>query len=358
MDIGTKDILSKDIATNLPLAGSLAIGSTPFLDPTETLDELAALDIPAAPQMVKASFFEDMIFGAIDGLGFLVAQPEKRRVVVDEDNLGESLARFYELYAAGDYAFLDPGPRSSRGLRAFLDRARRDPSFGPEFLKAQVVGPLTLAQSLRLANGAAAVTDLNLLEALSLGLGAKAARLASQIRELGRAAVVFIDEPGLTGYGSAFSSLSSETVLTYLGQAVSVAKSSGPVWVGCHVCGNTDWGLLAQTGLDILNFDAFSHLEAFCLYPREIAAFLEKGGWIAWGITPTEAYEPGLTARGLLERLWAGVKPLTRQIDRALLAQRSLYSTSCGLGSLEPERARAILALLAEVGQLAKAEFS
>jgi methionine synthase II (cobalamin-independent) len=165
---------------------------------------------------------------------------------------------------------------------------------------------------------------------------------------------LFIDEPGLTGYGSAFSTLSAETILKSLDQAIQTARSLGPVLLGCHVCGNTDWGLLSQTDFDILNFDAFSHLEPFCLYPKELGAFLDKGGYIAFGLVPTEEYDPSLTAEILLKRLDEGLKPLKRHIDLDLIRSRTLFSTSCGLGSLSEETATAILKLLANVTEAAR----
>jgi hypothetical protein len=333
---------------------TLSIGSLPFEEIPEALDLLTLLDVPAVPQMVRLSFWEDMIFGAVDGFPFIKTLEEEKRLVIDENNLGESLARFYELFYAGDFSFLAPSPRSSMALTPFLERAKANPAFGLAFLKAQVVGPLTMAQILKFPGGESAVDDPNVLEALSLGLGAKAAFLAKKIRETGRRAIVFLDEPGLTGYGSAFSTLSAETVLKSLGQAVETAKSQGAAAVGCHVCGNTDWGLLSRAGLDILNFDAFSHLEPFCLYPRELSAFLSQGGYIAFGLAPTEDYRPDMTAKWLLSRFREGIKPLASQVDPTLLAERTLFSSSCGLGSLKTTAAREILRLLAEVGRVAR----
>jgi hypothetical protein len=306
--------------------------------------------------MVKVSFYEDMIFGALDGFPFVKVQEAEKKVLIEDDLLADNLAQFYESFYAGDYAFLALSPKSSLGLEPFLARAKATPAFGEDYLKAQVVGPLTLAQSIKLTNGTAALDQPDVLEALSLGLGAKAAYLAGLIRATGRSAVVFIDEPGLTGYGSAFSTLSAETILKSLGQATETARSQGPVYLGCHVCGNTDWGLLSQAGLDILNFDAFSHLEPFSLYPRELAAFLAKGGYIAFGLVPTEDYSPDLTAETLLNRLDEGLKPLKRHIDPDLLKARTLFSTSCGLGSLPPTTAGAIFKLLADVSRRARGE--
>jgi hypothetical protein len=343
-----------DILQKLPFMAGLAIGSVPNESVDEALDNLSSLDIPAYPQMVKVSFYEDMIYGAMDGFGFIKVSEEKRSVFIPRAGFEDNLALFYENFYKGDYSFLALGPRSQGGWTAFLERAGKDPNFGKVFLKAQVVGPLTLAQSVRLEDGSSALDDPNILEALSFGLGAKAAWLADQIRQTGRLPVVFIDEPGLTGYGSAFSTLSRETILKAIGTAAETARSQGPVLLGCHVCGNTDWGLLSEAGLDILNFDAYNFLEPFCLYPQELGAFLNNNGLIAWGLVPTEDYSPQMTAEGLLKHLAQGADILeSRGLDRKLLSQRSLFSSSCGLGQLSLSKAAGIIKLIGEVAQLA-----
>ncbi|NIN66688.1 MAG: hypothetical protein GTO63_18770, partial [Anaerolineae bacterium] len=52
---------------------------------------------------------------------------------------------------------------------------------------------------------------------------------------------------------------------------------------GVHCEANTDWSLLMETDLDLLNFDAYEHMQALALYPAELRAFLERGGVLAWG---------------------------------------------------------------------------
>jgi hypothetical protein len=238
------------------------------------------------------------------------------------------------------------------GFSAFLKKAAEDKNFGLKFLKSQLVGPLTFGQSVRVEGGNRLVDDSELLELLSMALGGKAAWMASKIRELGREAIIFMDEPGLTGFGSAFSTLSRETVTSVLGGAVKVAKSKGDVLIGCHVCGNTDWGLLTEVGLDIINFDAYDHLEAFVLYPKEIRAFLEGGGYLAWGIVPTNDFSRDLEAGALAERLMDGWLALSKKgVDLSLIKERALLTSACGLGSLSLEAARGIFELLPKLSR-------
>jgi methionine synthase II (cobalamin-independent) len=187
---------------------------------------------------------------------------------------------------------------------------------------------------------------------MALALGGKAAWEASKIRALGRAPVVFIDEPGLTSFGSAFSTLTADTVVKTMGAACETARAGGPALIGCHVCGNTDWGLMTAADIDIINFDAFAVMEQFSLYPKQIRAFLEKGGYIAWGIVPSQGFSFDLTAEFLADKLDEGWRGLDRKgVPYELLASRALVATACGLGMLKADEALAATRMTAAVSR-------
>jgi hypothetical protein len=216
-----------------------------------------------------------------------------------------------------------------------------------------------LGQSVKVEGSYSLVDDQGLLEAASVALGAKAAWEAAALRALGRDPVVFFDEPGLSGYGSAFSTLSAETVLGALNAAASAARSKGPVLIGVHVCGNTDWGLLTKADIDILNCDSYGYLESVSLYPKEIQAFLERGGRMAWGLVPSQGFEPSLTPSYLAGRLAEGLEGFSRHgVDLGLLVSRSLLTSSCGLGGLPEEYASAVIGLLPRTAKELRERFS
>ncbi|MDR3204231.1 MAG: hypothetical protein LBV23_05765 [Deltaproteobacteria bacterium] len=335
-----------------PSLSTLAIGSVPFLEVSTALDLLGAnLDIPAYPQMARLKASEDMLLGAVDGLA--IVKVENGTILAPLNGREEALADFYQKYLSDDRSFLALGPDSSLGFTAFLERAKIDTNFGKIYLKSQVVGPLTFGQAVKLEGGYNLIDDFNLMEAVSLGLGGKAAWEAGLIRELGRSPIVFIDEPGLSGYGSAFSTLSAEAVVKFLGSAVEAAKASGPVLVGCHVCGNTDWGLLTKVGLDIINFDSYEFAQTVALYPKEIKGFLDSGGALAWGVVPTRDFGPETNPLSLAKKIWRGWEGLaTKGLDWDLIKERALITTACGLGSLSLEKAEGALKILPQLKSL------
>jgi hypothetical protein len=337
----------------IPPCLATAVGSVPFTDLDRTLDLISILDAPPWPQMVQRDPREDMVLQAVDGLPALELDLAERKAVIRPEDRETALAEFYERFLQPDLESFQVPSEAEIGLTGMLRRADRDPDFGPEFIKAQIIGPVSFGLSVHTPEGLNLVDDPDLFDAAVKGLGLKAAWLAGQIRNVGRTPILFLDEPGLSGYGSAFSTLQPDQVKNALDEASELARSQGEAWVGIHVCGNTDWGLMASTGIDIINLDAYQYLDQFLLYPNEIKAFLERGGYVAWGVVPTLAYTGQQTARQLADHLSAGWKALAEKgVDLDLIRQRSLITPSCGTGALSPDVAEAVYRLIPETARL------
>jgi methionine synthase II (cobalamin-independent) len=197
------------------------------------------------------------------------------------------------------------------------------------------------------------------MDAVIKGLACQGLSQVEQITALGKKALLFIDEPSLSGYGSAFTPLSRSEVLDILGETIRLIREKGNALIGLHCCGNTDWSLLLSLDLDLINLDAFAFGEAFLLYPREIQSFLEQDRAIAWGIVPTSDYTGRETPEALLGQLIGYFESLIRQgIDPARLHSQALLTPACGLGTLAEKTAADLLDLLNRVCHLARKHFS
>ena len=260
-------------------------------------------------------------------------------VIVASHGREEALTLFYDRFMANDFRHFRIPLESSSGLGPFLERARLDHSFGPDFLKAQIIGPASFGLSVKTDQDKIILDDPDLADTVVKGLGAKGAWLAGRIREMGRTPIIFFDEPGLTGYGSAFTPLGRDQVVAMINEVVEIARSQGDILTGVHICGNTDWSMITSTNLDIINFDAFGHLDHFLLYPKDIKAFLARGGYLAWGLIPTLDFDDDETAEHLAGLLKSGWEALAdKGLDLDLIRERSLITPACGVGPVSPAK--------------------
>jgi len=339
----------------LPTLAASGIGSVPFLDLEQTLDRLARLcpDLPYWPQMIKSHPEADMILQYAVPLPFLENDPGQKKVTVNEENRADALTEFYEKFLAEDLEYFALPKDSAGSFYAFLDLARANPGLGRDFLKGQVTGPITLGQAVRDKSGKTILDDPELADALVKGLGLQAAWQAGQIRDSGRIPIIFFDEPALTGFGSAFSNLQRETVVSMLNEVAELARTGGEVLTGIHICGNSDWDMVLSTSLDVINFDAFGYLDHFLLFPAAIKRFIDRGGYLAWGIAPTLDYTGRETPEELADRLTAGMSRLAGkglELDR--IRKHSIITPACGLGPLDEATAGSVLELTAKTSDI------
>ena len=132
------------------------------------------------------------------------------------------------------------------------------------------------------------------------------------------------------------ASMLTEDVIKDIDEVVEAVHSHGGL-AGIHCEENTDWSLLMETDLDILDFDAYDHMQGITLYPAELRKFFDRGGCLGWGIVPTLDREAAATETipSLIARFEEGVESLVSTgFDRDQLLQRALITPSCGAGGV------------------------
>ena len=343
--------------SGLASLAATGIGSVPFTDPQETVALILETlpQIPYWPQMVRLGYLEDMTAQAARGLPGFSVDEAKRRVAVDPDiPREEALARFYEAILSGDltpFAFAEP---DARGFFVLLEAVRRKGCPGSA-LKGQLSGPVTFAGVVKDAAGKPILYDRELTQAVCAGLGRKLAWQAEQFRQLGKAPVLFFDEPYLSGFGSAYLPISREEVIDILTQALEAARGavSGPLNLGIHCCGNTDWSLLLNAPIDIISFDSYGYFESLRLYAPDLTSFLDRGGWLAWGLVPT--LDPEEFKKETTDDLWQRFQQQVAKLAQDLktgpkdILSRALLTPACGTGYLSPDDAHRVLTTLKEL---------
>jgi hypothetical protein len=342
--------LKKEVTFNCLATG---IGSVPFLDVEETCEHILATlpHIPFWPQFVNRSFLEEMSLQASEGLPLFKIDHEKKALTISSsEDYEDALVAFYEHFMAGDTDYFAITPEYAAGLYRLLELLEESPQgFGP-FVKGQIIGPITFAASLKDAKGKSALYNTEIMDTIVKGLAIKAQWLIKKMSLPDRYPIIFIDEPYLSGFGSAFTPIQREQVIAFLREMIEYISTSSDVLLGIHCCGNTDWSMIFEAGIDIVSFDAFGYMDHFLLYRKEIVEFLEGGGTIAWGVVPTvssSGKETVTELRTILERGFTRLKEWG--IPRGTIAERSLMTPACGLGSMEADKAQRTLELLSDL---------
>lgn len=339
-----------------PRGLATGIGSLPLQDGAAA----AALvlrylpECPYWPQLPRRTPLEGMTLQYVARFPSLRSAGPGRDPQVDTGAGGaDELAEFYERVLAGDLEPFGLDAERAAGLGAFevaLTEARPE---ALRFVKGHVTGPVTLASSLHDLDGRELLYDDTYREAVGAFLAQSIRWQVRRLARFGVPVVLFLDEPAMEVFGSAYSSaLTPELVLSLWRPCLDAAREEGAI-SGIHCCGNTDWGFLFEAGPDIVNFDAFHFLERMLLYPGEVGRYLEAGGTLAWGLVPTDEAAVTLSADALVARFEDGMARFAAAgVDPGLLLRQCLLTPSCGMGSLAPDLAERILSLLVEVSRL------
>lgn len=326
------------------------IGSVPHLDIRETCKNILDLlpDIPFWPQFVNRDPKEDMNIQFSEGLPLLQVNEESRSLVFSSDDKESELVTFYDHFLTDDLDYFAVSNEYAAGLDEQINLVGRDPDRYGDYIKGHSVGPLTFAASVIEENGKSVLFNPDIFEAFTKGLAIKALWQIRKLESTGKDVILFLDEPYLSGFGSAFSPVQRQEVVDNLKEVINYIHTRSNALVGIHCCGNTDWSMIIESGPDIVNFDAFAFMEYFLLYPEHISRFLSNnGGTIAWGIVPTSDLTEAETVDNLFSKLQIGINRLYEWgIAPELVAGNSILTPACGMGSMDTSLSDRVLTLL------------
>jgi methionine synthase II (cobalamin-independent) len=314
------------------------VGSVPHAESPALCQRLAAtLDMPAWPQLPRRTFRENMYTQFSVGLPGLSVDESRQRVWFDTNaDLSPTVEAFYERYLAQDVESFAVHPDYAEGFYAMLDTLRSVPG---EWVKGQVTGPISFGLTVTDQALRASLYNDMLVDVIVKHIAMTARWQVRYLRAARPNVILFVDEPYMASFGSAFISLSREQVTAMLDEVFAAIHEEGGL-AGVHCCGNTDWSVLLATSVDVLNLDAYSHMDTLALYPDELGVFLNSGGLVAWGIVPNNEEIASVSAPELAQRLRRGLDDISRKaqargvlISTDTLIERSIITPSCGLGS-------------------------
>lgn len=253
-----------------------------------------------------------------------------------DDSLWDAFA-LNETYASGFQTFLRQLPDHLAGGQTVM-------------LKGQVTGPLTMGINLLDQDRRCSYYDEQLRDILVKMTAVKAVWQLRQWKRFGLPALIVIEEPALLLLGrTLFLPLERKEVIQDLNTVAQAIHAFGGL-VGVRGEENMDWSLLLSTDVDLVAFDAYDHFSSLALYPEELRAFLDRGGWLGWGMIPTQKVKrcDEETIAFLLKRFEEGLEQLNDIYpQRDLLLRRSMITLNTGGGGIwKEEEAEQALALL------------
>jgi hypothetical protein len=318
-------------------AQTFGVGSLPHRSRSEAAAfAFEMFDIATIPTLPRRSPAEAPVAQALVGTPG-VTFGQYGTIAVDTSRLG--------LDEPVDPPYRDARSESFVGVQAFLDHAQRIGHTGP--VKWQFVGPISVGVALMRAGASSEVAFATALRSVSGHLAALGALVAERLPESPQ--LVLLNERDAVDVMGRDFPIAPDHAVDILSAAMAVVEPFATV--GVHSCGDTDIVALLEAGPQVLSLPARPGLIELAGY---LDRFLRNGGWIAWGVAPTD----GPISVGS-DRLWQRLSQLWCQLvergcDAELLGARCLLTADCGLGALTPAVAEQVCHTVSQISRSAR----
>ncbi len=335
-----------------------AIGSFPHPDAAVAVDiSMRTLpEAPVWPQLPKLGLTEQMEIQYSEGMPRAMVDSEKGRMYFDTlGDYSEDLALFYERYmdameGSGDLSPFAISPSYSRGIYEFEKRLISEHKKCP-YIKVHTTGPCSFSLTVVDEQKRAMYYNEEFRDVIVKALSMKCRWQIQKFAPFAEQIICFIDEPILSAFGSStYISVKRDDVVSLIREMVEAIHMDGAI-AGVHCCGNTEWPILFDAGVDMVNLDAYQYGETIALYHDAVKEFIARGGIIAWGIVPTSAKIREEDALSLEKRFDALVANLAQKsgISVHALYEHSAITPSCGTGSMSVADAERVFNVLHEL---------
>ncbi len=332
---------------------STTIGSMPHKDGHQAVELIVENTplLPAWPQLPRRNFRENMTAQYSENFPGIEYDDTNMKIWVSDEKALMEMEKFYTSYLARDIDYFEITPNASGGIYALKEFISRDKNITA--VKCQTAGPITYSMMLKNQDDRSIFFDENLKETALKNIIMKSLWQLKFFE--GKCKVLFLDEPYLSAYGSAFTAINREDVVFALKSVIDEIKTSAmnifkgeisdgkSLQIGVHCCGNTDWSMLIEAGVDIISFDSYSFMESLLLTSEDMMKnFLGRGGIFAFGAVPTSTgHIHKETISSLKNRLLKDIQALAdkKNISKEKIINQMYITPSCGLGSMDEEAA-------------------
>jgi len=346
-----------------PFCNPIFIGSFPHTQALEISENLINLSnkFPLWAQLPNRSFLESMYVQYSEKMPAVkIDLSEKRIFFTSLKTQEKELQEFYENVVSENYDYFKISEEYANALYVFRELSDKIQQNNPIAIKGHITGPISFALTVTDENRRAVYFDPSFKEIVFTAVKMKAIWQINFLKNIYDKVILFVDEPYLSGIGSGIFAIEQNQVREELSEFVRDIKSVHPdVPIAFHCCGNTDWSVLINSGIDILSFDAFNYAESIFYYEDILKNYLANSGKLAWGIVPTSGDFKNSTLDSIIVRMNSVIETFDKKgFDISKLMENSFISPACGMGSLSIEETDKILGLTIGVSNHFKSVFS
>ena len=357
---------------------STALGSFP----NEELNDLPrkiikSLDIPVWPQLPKRDFRENMYIQFSSPLPSIKIDKLSEKTYFDTNvDLSPHLELFYERYLSEDFDYFKLPEDFAKGFYELQSGYKNFSTVENEILdggkskkdrrwiKGQVTGPISFGLTISDQDLKASLYNDLLLDCIIKNISMNARWQVKELMKICPSIMIFIDEPYMAAFGSAYVNISREQVVRMLNEVIDAIHLEGAI-VGIHCCANTDWSVLLETNVDILSIDANGYMQNLFLFYKGFMSFLNKGGIIAWGIVPNDSDIYKATSQEIADKFLCSlndfqINVISKGVEISIhdIANQSIVTPVCGLGSTTEEISEKVLEMLPRVTEDLRSQLS
>jgi hypothetical protein len=313
----------------LPSGGTTGIGGLPHRNAEEAAAfALGRMTVPAIPSLPRRSPAEGAVAQAMVGMqGITVGQYGS--ISVDPRQVDPLAPIVTDLQHD---AFV--------GFRTFLRAAEGHTGW----VKWQFVGPVTFGMALMRAG-------VPVSEAFESAVRCVRARMQHLIDAVDAALpgcrqLVFIEESDFAELMTPGFAVAPDAAIDLVSGALAAIETSAVA--GLHVCGLADISSQLATGPAVISLPVRPEVVESAGY---LVRFLERGGYVAWGVVPTSGPVPTSPERPWRQlcQLWCEL--VQQGVDPSLLRRQSLVTPECGLSGHTPAVADRVHRIVSEVAR-------
>lgn len=308
------------------------------------------------PQLPSRLPSEQKFVRSISNFPGLVVDNQTEAVYVDRTSAEQDIDKISLAYLKNTSAIGALNAESASGLVELLTVPRG--WFEGVAITTYLIGPISLGLHLTDEQQRSLMYDPILLEAMTQLLALRVAWVSAQLANLTDNCIICLEEPFLDAINSPFFPIDWDRGIELLEVVFAGVQGCRGISLGNpglprEHTSSVYWAPLLDTSVEMLAFNVYSHSDVLIDSASILGDFLNRPGFLIWGLVPTSEEALAVETVDTLAR-WFHIllgRLVAAGLSREQVLQASLISTSGSLAHLSIRSAEQALQLCSDVSQ-------